>query len=93
MGVLTIVARPRSTADRLERDDRGARWIVGCTAPPVDGRANRAIVHLLADWLEVPSASVRLIRGEGSRRKTVEVAGVTEEEIDRRLRAVLASAH
>ena len=92
MGSLTIVARPRSAADRLERDDDGAVWVVRCTSPPIDGRANRAIVRLLAEWLDVPGASVRLLRGEGSRRKTFEIVGIPEPEIDRRLREVLASA-
>ncbi|HLT26581.1 MAG TPA: DUF167 domain-containing protein [Zeimonas sp.] len=38
-------------------------------APPVEGRANEALVHFLAERLSVPKRSIRLVSGAGARRK------------------------
>lgn len=42
-------------------------------APPVEGRANAALLRFLADVFEVPLRQVTLVRGETSRQKTVRV--------------------
>ncbi len=49
---------------------------IAVTAPPVEGAANKAVVDLLARRLKRPRRDVTVIRGAGSRRKTVRVAGV-----------------
>jgi uncharacterized protein len=47
-------------------------------APPVDGRANRAVSDLLASLLHVPASSVELVSGASSRRKRLRISGVTD---------------
>ena len=54
-------------------------------AAPERGKANEAVVALLAETLAVPRASVTLVSGEGSRDKIVELAGIEPDEIERRL--------
>ena len=54
-------------------------------APPERGKANEAVLALLAEVLVVPRASVTLVSGGGSRDKIVELAGIEPDEIDRRL--------
>jgi uncharacterized protein len=54
-------------------------------APPERGKANEAVLALLADVLAVPRSSVVLVSGGGSRDKIVELAGIGPDEIDRRL--------
>jgi uncharacterized protein (TIGR00251 family) len=61
---------------------------VALAAPPVDGAANAELVRALALALGVPKASVRIVRGEGSRTKLVAVRGLDEGEL--RARAVRA---
>lgn len=46
---------------------------VRITAPPVEGKANKALVAFLADAWGVPQSSIRIVRGELSREKTLEV--------------------
>src|SRR5258707_1102051 len=46
-------------------------------APPVDGAANRVVIEFLADRLSVPRRSIRIAAGETSRRKRVEIDGIT----------------
>jgi hypothetical protein len=43
-------------------------------APPVEGKANAALIRFLADAFGVPQRSVTLLRGETSREKTVQIA-------------------
>jgi uncharacterized protein (TIGR00251 family) len=63
----------------------GDAWKVRVTAPAENGRANTAVVDLLAETLALPRASVTLVSGHSARDKIVELAGVEPDEIDRRL--------
>ncbi|HEY5760261.1 MAG TPA: DUF167 domain-containing protein [Steroidobacter sp.] len=50
-------------------------------APPVDGAANAALVEFVAERLGIAKSRVRITAGMTSRRKTVEVDGVTAEQV------------
>ncbi|MDR2637099.1 MAG: DUF167 domain-containing protein [Zoogloeaceae bacterium] len=54
-------------------------------APPVDGKANIALMHSLASWLDLPKAALTLKAGQASRRKTIHIEGMPAEEAARRL--------
>ena len=45
------------------------------TAPPVDGKANKALIQLLAKEFKVPKSKIRIVQGETSRDKLVELPG------------------
>jgi hypothetical protein len=51
-------------------------------APAVEDRANQALCAFLADLLKRPKSAVRLLSGERSRTKRVEILGVTMQEIE-----------
>jgi uncharacterized protein (TIGR00251 family) len=55
------------------------------TAPAEGGKANAAVEATLAEALGVPSSSVRVIRGWTSPRKIVDIVGLSESEVYRRL--------
>jgi uncharacterized protein len=63
----------------------GAGWRARIAAPPEGGRANRALVELVAELAGVPRERVSLVAGARSRRKVVEVAGLEADELARRL--------
>ena len=63
----------------------GDAWKVRVTAPAEGGRANDAVVRLLADTFELPRTAVTLVSGHSARDKIVELAGIEPEDIDRRL--------
>lgn len=65
----------------------GEAWKVRVSAPPEDGRANAAVVQLLAETLGVPARTISVVSGHGARDKLVELAGIAPDEIDRRLEA------
>ena len=51
--------------------------------PPVDGKANDAIVRFLAMVLAVPASSVRIVTGLSASAKIVEIDGVSSEQLER----------
>jgi uncharacterized protein YggU (UPF0235/DUF167 family) len=63
----------------------GKAWKVRVAAAPEGGKANEALLRLLADRLELPQVNLRLISGQSSRDKLVELTGIDERETERRL--------
>jgi hypothetical protein len=63
----------------------GAAWKVRVAQAPEDGKANAAVIRLLADTLVVPARDVEIVSGRTSRDKTVAVTGIDHDEIERRL--------
>jgi uncharacterized protein (TIGR00251 family) len=74
------VVRGASRAGVVGRHGDG--WKVRVTAPPERGKANEAVVRLVAVTLGLPRASVTIVSGRGAREKTVEVAGADRDSVD-----------
>jgi len=76
-GVLVDIAvKPRSSREGVG-PVQADRLVVSVNAPPVDGKANEAVIRVLAETLGVPRSSVTIVRGDTGRRKTVRIAGIT----------------
>lgn len=65
--------QPRARRAALEPVDGGLK--VQVTAPPEDGKANAAVIALLAEQWRLPKSSFDVIKGQTSRAKTVHVSG------------------
>jgi len=63
----------------------GEAWKLRVAAPPAGGKANEAVLGLLAKILAVPRARVALVAGHTRRDKVVELVGIDPAETDRRL--------
>jgi uncharacterized protein YggU (UPF0235/DUF167 family) len=63
----------------------GDGWKVRVAAPPEGGRANAAVVRLIATAVSVPTDAVRLVSGHGGRDKIVELAGIDATLTERRM--------
>lgn len=79
---LKVKVQPRASANKIAGFRDGV-LVVRVTAPPEKGRANAAVVALLAAALGVPKTGVRITRGHNSREKLVAVDGLTPEEVER----------
>jgi uncharacterized protein (TIGR00251 family) len=84
MTVIAVKVVPRAAKDEI------VGWLDGALkvriqAPPQDGRANRALEALLAAALSLKKNAVVVAGGQSSARKRVAIAGLTREEILRRL--------
>ena len=63
----------------------GASWKIRVAEPPEDGRANQAVVRLLAQLLGLRRRDVSIVAGHGSRDKVVAVEGLSVGELEERL--------
>ena len=77
---------PRAYRSEIAGEHDGALR-VRVAAPPVEGKANKALRVFLARRLAVPPSRIAITRGVGSRHKLVEIEGITTEEALQRLRA------
>ena len=59
---------------------------ISLSAPPLDGRANIAVVEFFSDVFSVPRSAVQVVAGERSRNKLIRIAGRTGAEIQQMLR-------
>ena len=59
------------------------------TAPALEGRANEAVVELLAKLLRVPKSSITIAAGRSGRTKVVKVAGVASAAVSNRLNEIV----
>jgi len=58
---------------------------VSLTAPPLEGRANKACIEFFANLLNVPRSSVTIASGRTGRRKVLCIAGLSVEEVGKRI--------
>ncbi len=72
---IEVLVAPRASRNRVMAIHDN-RLKVQLTAPPVDGKANIALVRFIADALGVARAQVEIISGQASRRKSVRVQAV-----------------
>jgi len=79
-----VKVQPRAKKNAIT-GELGDALKLALTAPPLDGRANEACVEFFAKVLEVPRSSVTIASGETSRRKVIRVAGLSADEVRRRL--------
>jgi uncharacterized protein len=86
--ILSVVVVPRAARSSIEQLADGAIQ-VRVAAPPVDGAANAAVLRFLAGVLDVPRSRLELTGGASSRRKRITVSGLTPDELETRLHAVL----
>jgi uncharacterized protein len=69
----------------------GDAWKVRVKEAPERGRANDAVLRLLADTLALQRDEVSIVSGHAAREKMISLNGVTAAEVDRRLTAVATS--
>ena len=69
---ISVKAKPQSREDKVERLADGT-YAVFVREPPIQGRANRAIIALLSEFFGVSSDRIRIVSGHTSRNKIIEM--------------------
>jgi len=77
---IKIKLLPRSSKNQIVGKE-GDTLKVKVTSPPVDGKANEALIELLAKRLGVSKSSIKIISGRRSKLKTVTISGLSQKEI------------
>jgi uncharacterized protein (TIGR00251 family) len=75
---------PRSSRNQIIGKE-GDLFKVKLTSPPVEGKANKALIEFLAEKLGIPKANVVIKSGKSSKLKSILIYGLTLEEIARSL--------
>ena len=81
---MDVKVLPRSSKDEIVGERDGVCKIK-LTAPAIEGKANKALLKLLAKKLGLPKREIRIISGERSRTKSIRINGLTPEQIQKRL--------
>jgi uncharacterized protein len=81
---LDLIVTPRAAANAVGPFVNGVLR-VRVTRPPADGEANRAVVRLVAEALRIAPSQIVSLAGQSSRRKRVRIAGLSPDELARRL--------
>lgn len=84
--LLPVHVQSRASRDRIV-GEHGGSLKVAVMAPPEGGRANAAVVGVIAEALGLPRSRVTLASGPASRSKTLLIAGLAPSEVASRLAA------
>ena len=91
MARISVTVSPGAARSELV-GRHGDGWKARVAAPPERGRANEALVELLAKALGVPRSTVRVVSGQSAKAKVVEVDGLAAEDVELRLARPLSSS-
>lgn len=78
--LLDILVKPRSSREGIG-PFKAERLCVAVNSPPVDGKANEAVIRVLAETFHVPKHTVSLVQGLTGRKKTVRIDGIRAAQI------------
>jgi uncharacterized protein len=82
--LVSIRVQPRAKRDEVVGERAGA-IVIRLKAPPVDGKANAALIEFIANAANLPRSRVEIVRGATAREKVVRVAGIAERDLRRAL--------
>ena len=85
---LKIHLRPRASRDAI-CGLHGDAIKVKLTAPPVEGKANKALQRFIAEKLNLSSSQVEIVAGQRSREKILKIAGISRAEVEKALGILL----
>lgn len=82
-GAVTFAVKvvPRASRNEIAGVE-GDALKIKLTAPPVEGKANEALIKFLAELLKVSRSQIEIVSGEKSKHKMVRVRGVTAAQIN-----------
>jgi uncharacterized protein (TIGR00251 family) len=85
MVTLTIKIVPRAQKNQIAGIE-GDALKIRLNAPPVEGKANDALVEFLAKTLGIARAQIEIVAGHTARRKIVRVRGISAREVEARMK-------
>jgi hypothetical protein len=78
--ILTLRVVPRASRNKVD-GLLGDALKIRLQAPPVEGKANKALTRFLSKSLKIPASHIQVISGETSRNKRVLLCGVAPEKV------------
>ena len=84
--VIKVKVIPRSSRTEILGKENDI-YRMKLTDPPVEGKANKAVIELLAEKLGVPKREIEIVSGKTGRLKTIRIRGLTAGEVAQALKA------
>jgi uncharacterized protein len=81
VGRIEVRVTPRASSTAITGFDPEGRLLVRLSAPPVEGKANEALIDLLAKTLGIAKRRVTLDRGSHGRLKLIEIEGMNDVDL------------
>jgi len=81
--IIAVHAVPRAAQDAVQ-GLHGDTLKIRLHAPPVDGKANEALISFLSKRLNIPKNNITLKSGLNQRRKIISISGISKSEIEKR---------
>jgi len=85
---LKVRVQPKASRNQVDGFEDGTLRL-RVTAPPTEGKANAGVIALMAKTLGVSQSRLEIVRGHGSRDKVVAIDTLSEQEVHRRIAAVI----
>lgn len=82
---LAVRITPRMARNEIHEIMEDGTVKIRLTAPPVEGKANQALVEFLSKVLNVPSSSIDIIAGQTGRDKLITVMGLTSDQLQQQI--------
>jgi len=82
--LLPVRAVPRASKNEIQ-GIHGDALKIRLQAPPVDGKANEALIRFLGETLDIPRSQISVASGETGRNKAVLITGISKTEIMKKL--------
>jgi uncharacterized protein len=79
-----VKVHPRARKNAIT-GEVGEALKLALTAPPVEGKANQAVIEFFAHLFEIPRSSVTITSGQTSRLKVVQIGGLTAGQVSKKL--------
>jgi uncharacterized protein len=86
----SVKVHPRARKDAIT-GIVGDALKLALAAPPVEGRANQAVIEFFAELFAIPRSSVTIASGETSRNKIVRITGISRAALEQRLNEAITS--
>lgn len=77
--LLKIYLQPKSSKNEMVGPYRDG-FKIKVTAPPIEGKANEALIQFLAREFGISSSCIEIIKGHRSREKTIKILGLAPQE-------------
>jgi uncharacterized protein (TIGR00251 family) len=86
--IIKVYLQPKSSKNEIAGAYRDGIKI-RVTAPPSEGKANKALIKLLAKELQIPESHIEILKGHHSREKILRISEIIEQELLERLKGDL----
>jgi hypothetical protein len=87
---LAIRVTPRAKRNEIIEVQADGTVKIHLTAPPVEGKANQALIEFLAEVLDIPTSKIEIIAGTSGRNKLISILGMDAQTVQQKILAKLS---